>query len=288
MQDWSDHAKGLFLAVTGILVLTPDALLIRLITVDQWSLLFWRGLFTFGALAFYIAISRRANPLKSFRVMDRKGVLIATLFAFNTILFVTSIRHTAAANTLVIISTAPLFAAAMSSLFLGEHAPLRTWITALIGVVCIGAIMGGGLGGATLIGDGAAVIVAMTLGAILTMLRHGREDDSESIVALGGLITVVLVAAVADPFSLMGLDWVYMLILGGLVIPISFALTTHAPKYIPSPEVSLIFLLETVLGPLWVWLVIDEAPTELTFVGGSILVAALVVHTVLALREDRA
>ncbi|MCW8916850.1 MAG: DMT family transporter [Magnetovibrio sp.] len=287
MKQHSDHAKGLWLAIIGILVLTPDALLIRLISADEWTLLFWRGLFTFAALTVFIAVQRKSNPLPYFFALKRKGVIVATLFAINTILFVISIRHTPVANTLVILSTAPIFAAVFSSLFLGEHAPMRTWVTAVIGVVCIGAIMGEGLARATFIGDGAAVGVAMFLAAILTMLRHGGDDDTTSIVALGGLINAAMVIGFATPFFLVGTDWLFMIILGGLVIPISFGLTTTAPKYLPAPEVSLIFLLETILGPFWVWLVIDEAPPELTLIGGGILIATLIVHTVLSLRTAK-
>jgi len=290
VQHWSDHAKGLFLAITGILILTPDALLIRLIETDQWSLLFWRGMFTFLTLALYITLTRRGNPVTHFRKLSRKEIVVATMFAINTILFVTSIRHTAVANTLVIISTAPVFAAVLSSLFLGEHAPLRTWITALIGVACITFIMGSDFGQINWVGDGAAVIVACTLGAILTLLRHDgkSEDDPAAIIGLGGLLTAGMVVFAAAPFSLQGLDWLFIFILGGFVIPVSFVLTSTAPKYLPAPEVGLIFLLETILGPIWVWLVVDEAPPELTVVGGSILIAALFVHTVLALRQVRA
>ncbi|MEG3616908.1 DMT family transporter [Magnetovibrio sp. PR-2] len=287
MHNRSDHAKGLWLAIVGILVLTPDALLIRLISADEWTLLFWRGLFTFGALTLFITAHRRTNPVQAFTRLSRKGVLVAFLFAVNTCLFVVSIRHTSVANTLVILSTAPIFAAAMSSLFLREHAPMRTWFTAVIGVVCIAAIMGEGLQRSTFIGDGAAVGVALFLAAILTLLRRG-DLDTTPIVALGGLMTASMMVAFAAPFSLVGLDWVYMVILGGVVIPVSFGLTTEAPKYVPSAEVSLIFLLETVLGPFWVWLVIGEEPPELTLIGGAILITVLAVHTVLGLRAKRA
>ena len=159
MQNWSDQAKGLFLAITGVLVLTPDALLVRMISADEWSLLFWRGLLTGLALALYI-LGRDRDLLSAFRSVSKRGWLIAALYACNTILFVVSVRHTAVANTLVIMSTAPLFAAVMSSLFLREHAPLRTWLTASIGFVCIAAIMGESLGSAHLLGDGAAVGMA--------------------------------------------------------------------------------------------------------------------------------
>lgn len=287
MNDWPDHTKGLVLAIVGVLILTPDALLVRLITADQWSLLFWRGFFTFITLTLYLMWKYKCGPTRPFRALNRRGVFIATLFGVNTILFVISIRHTAVANTLVILSITPIFAATLSSFFWREHAPLRTWVTAVVGVACIAAIMGEGLGQATFIGDGAAVGVALLLAVILTMLRHGPNQDPVAIVGLGGLFAAGAVVGVAAPLSLMGMDWVYVAILGGFVVPVSFALTAQAPKYLPAPEVSLIFLLETVLGPLWAWLVIDEVPPELTLLGGGILIGALIVHMLLGLRSKR-
>lgn len=285
MQDWSDQAKGLFLAITGVLVLTPDALLVRLISADEWSLLFWRGLLTGLALALYIGGRDRA--FRTFTTVSNRGLLIAALYACNTVLFVISIRHTAVANTLVIMSTAPLFAAVMSSVFLREHAPLRTWLTASIGFVCIAAIMGESLGSANFIGDGAAVGMAVLQGALFTLLRREGHVDTAPIISIGGFMMALMVLPLASPASLTGADWPYMLILGAVILPISFVLTTSAPKYIPAAEVSLAFLLETVLGPIWVWMVLGEVPPELTVFGGAILIAALTVHTVLGLRSKR-
>jgi len=289
MNTWSDHAKGLMLAFTGILVLTPDSLLVRLIETDTWTLLFWRGLFTFLTLAAYVVLTRPGRLTQTFTKMTRKEWGVGILFAINTILFVVSIRNTSVANTLVILSTAPLVSAVMSSLFLGEHAPLRTWLTAILGVVCIAIIMGGSIGETNLLGDSAAVGVAITLGSNLTLLRHGHStgtgiEDPLPYLAIGGLLAALMVLPWAAPFSLTGLNWLYAVLLGCVVMPVSFMFTSKAPRYLPAPEVGLIFLLETVLGPLWVWLVLNEVPPTLTFIGGAILLTALAAHTALALR----
>lgn len=113
----NDHARGLVLAIVGILILSPDSLLVRLIAADQWTLLFWRGMMTFVTLTAFLLFSHRRDTLKRFHALGIKGLAIAALLALNTTLFVVSIRHTAVANTLVLVSVAPLLAAVFSSFF---------------------------------------------------------------------------------------------------------------------------------------------------------------------------
>ncbi|MCP4286908.1 MAG: DMT family transporter [Gammaproteobacteria bacterium] len=284
----NDHARGLTLAVVGILILSPDSLLIRLIEADQWALLFWRGLMTFVALTLYLLFTHGRETLKRFQAFGLLGLVIACLFALNTTLFVVSIRHTAVANTLVLLSIAPLFAAVLSSFFLAEHAPPRTWIATLVSILSIVYIMGEGLGSASLVGDSAAIGLALTMAVVLTLLRARRSSDVVPIVAFSGLLLAVAVAPFSEPLSLGGSDWLYMCILGLLVIPVSFALTLSAPKYLPAPEVGLIFLLETVLGPFLVWLVIGEEPPAATLIGGVVLVSTLTLHAVVSLKQSGA
>ncbi len=283
----NDHARGLALAVTGILILTPDSLLIRLITVDHWSLLFWRGLMTFVTLTLWQLFSDRQTALARIQAIGAMGFLVAMLFALNTSLFVISIRHTAVANTLVILSAAPLIAAVFSSLFLREHAPLRTWIATVIGVASIALIMADSRGAANLVGDGAALAMAITMAAILTLLRRMRSDSAVAIVALSGLLLALAMLIPSQPLSLSGSDWLFMSLLGLVIIPVSFALAFAAPRYLPAPEVGLIFLLETILGPFLVWLVLGEEPPVATLVGGVVLIITLVVHAAFSLRNSR-
>ena len=281
----NDHARGLVLAIVGVLVLSPDSLLVRLIGADQWSLLFWRGLMTSLTLSLYLFMLHGCGILKRFQACGFVGLVVAALFALNTSLFVVSIRHTSVANTLVLVSVAPLFAAIFSSLFLAEHAPPRTWIATVLGILSIGYIMQEGLGSASLIGDSAALGLALTMAAILTLLRARRSSDAVPIVACSGLLLAVVMLPFSEPLSLSGGDWRYMSILGLFVIPVSFAFTLSAPKYLPAPEVGLVFLLETVLGPFLVWLVIGEEPPERTLIGGTLLVLTLAVHAAISLKK---
>lgn len=283
-----NQALGLAFALTGVLVLTPDALLIRLVEADRSTLLFWRVLLEGLTLWAFLAFYYRRRLLTVTLAMGGIGVLAVAVFSLSTILFVTSITYTKAANTLFILSTAPLFAALISWLVLRERVARRTWIAIVFALVGIGVIFAGGLGGGTVLGDSLAVGAALSLAAQLTIARHARAVNLVPALATAMLVVAVLsLVTFAEPMSISSMDALWLGLLGCFVLPIAFGLLTLAPRHIPSPEVSLIMQLEAVLGPLWVWMGVGEVPPIATFIGGGIVLVTLVVHSYLGLREYR-
>lgn len=283
-----NQALGLTFALTGVIVLTPDALLIRLVEADRSTLLFWRVLLEGLTLWAFLACYYRKRLLAVTLAMGRTGLLAIAVFSLSTILFVTSITFTKAANTLFILSTAPLFAALISWLVLRERVLRRTWIAIVFALIGIAIIFAGGLGGGTVLGDTLAVGAALCLAAQLTIARHARAVNLVPALATAMLVVAVLsLATFAQPMSISAPDALWLGLLGCFVLPIAFGLLTLAPRHIPSPEVSLIMQLEAVLGPLWVWMGVGEVPPVATFIGGAIVLATLVIHSWLGLREYR-
>jgi drug/metabolite transporter (DMT)-like permease len=281
----SDHMRGLVMVTVGVLVLSPDALIIRLVEADQWTLLWWRGLLTAIGLAAYLIFRNGREAGAKVLAIGRLGMLSTPLFAGSTILFVTSVTLTTAANTLVIVSAAPLFAAVFSHLFLGEVVPLRTWFAVVAGVTGIAVIFADSLGAGSLWGDLCAVGTAAFLAGHLVVARHARPVSMVPAVAISGLLVTAVVAPLAAPFAITSQDFVLLLVLGLVIMPISFGLITAGPRYLPAAEVSLIMLLEAVFGPLWVWLAVGEVPASATFLGGAVVLATLIIHAVLGLRR---
>lgn len=283
-----NQALGLAIALLGVLVLTPDALLIRLVEADRATLLFWRVLLEGLTLWAFLALYYRRRLPAVILAMGRIGLLAVAVFALSTILFVTSITLTAVANTLFILSTAPLFAALISWLVLRERVARRTWIAIVCALVGIGIILMGGLGGGTVLGDTLAVGAALSLAAQLTIARHARSVNLVPALATAMLLVALLAAfSYAQPLSISRSDARWLGLLGFVVLPVAFGLLTLAPRYIPSPEVSLIMQLEAVLGPLWVWLGVGEVPPIATFIGGGLVLVTLVIHSWLGLGEYR-
>jgi len=281
MLSSREHVRGLVLTISGVVVLSPDALLVRLIAADTWTVLWWRGLLMGIGLFVYVALRDPRGIAGSVQALGPVGFLSVPLFAGTVTLFVTSLALTSAANTLVILSVAPLFAAVFGRVFLGEAVPPWTWIAILAGIVVIFA---GNLGGGTVWGDLCAVGSVACIAGHFVVARHRRAVSVVPAVALSGFLMCAVSTLWAAPFDVASEDLVLLAVLGLGVIPISHALITEGPRYLPAAEVGLIMLLETVLGPLWVWWVLGEVPMAVTFVGGAVILATLIAHSIAGLR----
>ena len=288
MQGLSTHAKGIVITAAGVLAITPDTLLIRLMTTDPWTLLAYRSLLMGLALSLGLTLYYRGGTLACFRAIGRQGLFLSLLLALAGILFVMAVSHTSVANTLIIMSAAPLFAAIMSRLFLKEPVAPRTWIAVALTMGGVAIIVQGSLGGGQLLGDLLAIGASAALAGSFTMIRGSRAINMIPAAALSGFIAGLVALPLAGPFSLGQSDLGYLLLMGLIMLPASFALTTLGPRYLPAPEVSLLMLLETFLGPLWVWLVLHEEPSQQALIGGAVIVTVLVVHSAVTLRRIQA
>ncbi len=157
-------------------------------------------------------------------------------------------------------------------------------------MVCFGGILlifSGSLKSGLLLGDLLALGATCMWGSNLVVIRSGKAVNMIPANLLGNLmVPIVALAAGAQPANVATDDILLLLLLGGIVLPVSFTLITLGPRYLPAPEISLILLIETIFGPIWVWLALEEVPHSSTFIAGLLIVATLVVHTLLSLRAQ--
>ena len=278
MSRGDEKIRGTLLMVLAVLVLSPDALLISLVSTDPWTLVFWRGFLTACTLMVALFLSHGRETLVEVSRMGRTGILAGFFFGVSTISFVWSVRLTAAANTLVIIAAMPLFAAILTGIFLSERVPGRTWIAVTVGFAGIVAIFSGSLNKGSIFGDLLALLTAILMAANFVIIRSRKEISMIPAVVLSGLMTTLFTLFINKPLTVDRVDIIMLAVMGSVVLPIPLTLMTVAPKLIPAAEVSLIMLLETFLGPLWVWLALAERPARETFLGGGLLVTTLIVH----------
>jgi drug/metabolite transporter (DMT)-like permease len=287
-MDRSSHIKGLLITFTAVVILSPDALLVRLIHCDVWTLLFWRCLLTGSMQALFLAVIYRRQFLQSFRNIGRIGLISAGIVTTGSFFFVNALRHTAAANALIILAATPLFSSLLSWLFLRDKIARRTWIAITI---CFGGILlifSGSLRSGLLFGDLLALGATLMWASNLVVLRKGKAVNMVPANLLGNLMVVpITLLAGAQPLSVSPTDMTYLIVLGGIVLPVSFTLITMGPRYLPAPEVSLILLTETILGPIWVWLAINEVPQATTLVAGALIISTLALHTFMSLWATR-
>ncbi len=279
------QGRGILISLVAVLILSPDALLVRLISVDPWTLIFWRGLLSGCAILLFCLVQMRRDFFKGLIAIGRIGLLAGIIQAAATFFFVNSLRQTSAANTLVILAAVPLFSAVFSRIFLKETIRRHTWIAVCIGFAGIALLFAGSLGGGSLRGDLCAVVAASLWATFLVIARRARAVNMVPAVALGGLLSALFVwLCGVDPLAIPSHDWPFILALGLFVLPVSFAMITVGTRLLPAPEVSLILMLETPLGPFWVWLALGERPSPTTLAAGLLIVGTLVAHTLIAIR----
>ncbi len=257
--------KGLAIGLFGVLTLSPDALLIRLLSVSGWTLVFWRGLLMSATLMFAVALTNRGAFVQTVRGIGRIGILAAVLQAAGSICFVMSILNTQVANTLIILGALPMFVAIFSSIFLQERASLHTWLAIPVSALGIVITMHKGFALGQWTGDLLALCTAI-LGSIhLILLRYARGRNLTPSAALGGLFGASVAFVMAPTVLIPAVDFPYLAVMGCVVIPVAFSCFVTAPRFIPAPEMSLVVLLEMVLGPNWVWLGLGERPADAAF-----------------------
>lgn len=274
-------AFGLMLAAFGALVLTPDAMFLRLSGMSGTQMMGWRGIFMGTALiVVWLLTSRdRKRDLRLLASGGGAGIVVAQFF--NSTLFTLGIASSPAAILLLGVATTPIWAALLSWLLLGDRTSRATWIT--IAVVAIGisiAVLGGGAGVGVsmrtiMLGALAGLGVALMLAVNFVVLRSRPELPIPLLIGLGALgVGGVGVSVTGSSHMLEGQVWA-IAVTGLVILPISFLTLSIASRHTAAANVSLLLLLETVLGPIWVWLVIGEAMTPAMLVGGAIVVAAI-------------
>ncbi|MFZ0485995.1 MAG: DMT family transporter [Arenicellales bacterium] len=282
----SPHTRGFVITVTGVLILCPDTLLIRLAEaqgLDQWTIAFWRGIFTSaGILVFYRCLHGKGALREGLR-LDAWMILAALLMAVQALAFVLSVANTAVANTLVIIATGPLFTALLAWLFTEERPPLRTWITIAAALLGMLVIFHHDLNSKGLFGDALALVSAIGLGGTFVIVRHRKAVNMMPAMSAGMFLSALAVLPATAPLAINAGGLGFLVLQGLLVMPLSFGLLTLGPRYLPAPEVSLLLLMETVLAPWIVWMAIGEPVSNTTALGGAVILIALAVNAVLGL-----
>lgn len=276
---FSPQRKGVVIVLTGVLTLSFDALLIRLADAAAWDVAFWRGAFMACALFLLIGLRGQTASLRRYIGFGLPAFITALLQGVGSALFVLAISSTSVANTVVLIATAPLFAAIASHFFLRERVALHTWIACALVAAGVALVFGGSLDFSQTTGNLYALGGAVTLGGNLTILRRYHGMPRIPLVAVSGLVTAAIALPGSLPLELTPHSYMVLALMGVVQMPLALVLITSGTRYLTSPEVSLFLLLETLLGPLWVWLALGESIPRETLVGGALIVATLLAHS---------
>ena len=286
MKNLTDQQKGSLMAFVAVMFITPDSLFIRLSSVDTWGLVFYRGIIPFFTVFLGMLLIYKLNFFKILFTSGYHGLLYVGTFSLTNITFVVSIQNTNVANTLVMIATAPMLSAILGALFLKEPPDKKTWISIIITFFAIIYIFFDSLKLGNFFGDILGFITALGLAVGAVTIRSAKTKNLVPAAVVGKLFVAIFALFFIDTFVLMDKDLIIVPLMCILCVAIPFVLVTIAPRFIPAAEVNLFFLLETIIGPIWVWLIIKEQPSIETLYGGAIIITTIAIHSFLKLKNS--
>ena len=280
-----NQRKGMLLAFSGIMFITPDSLLIRLADIDSWNLIFYRGFIPFLTILIGLLIIYKSNLFKKILDNGWHGVAFILTFAITSIVFVVSIENTNVANTLVMVALAPMLSAIISLIFLKENPDQKTWVAIIITTLAVIYIFYDAVDSGDFLGNFLGLICATGLAVNAVIIRSAKKISLLPSAMIGKLVVSLFALIFIDQITLENNDLFIVPLMCVFCIAIPFVCVTLAPRYITAPEVNLFFLLETIFGPLWVWLVIKEQPSIETIMGGTIIIITIAIHSALVLKK---
>ena len=286
MKNFTDQQKGSLMAFVAVMFITPDSLFIRLSNVDTWGLVFYRGIIPFFTVFLAMLLIYKLSFFKILFTSGYHGLIYIGTFSLTNITFVVSIQNTNVANTLVMIATAPMISAILGAIFLKEPPDKKTWISIIITFLAIIYIFFDSIKLGNFYGDILGFITALGLAVGAVTVRSAKSKNLVPAAVVGKLIVAIFALFFIESFVLIDKDLYIIPLMCIMCVAIPFVLVTIAPRFIPAAEVNLFFLLETIIGPIWVWLIIKEQPSIETLYGGAIIIATIATHSFLKLKNS--
>ena len=276
------------MAFIGVMFITPDSLFIRLANIETWGMLFYRGAIPFVVVLFGLLLFYKNNFYRALLKIGYPGIFYIISFSICNITFIISIQNTNVANTLIMVAMAPMLSAVLGAIFLKEAPDKNTWFAIFITFAAVTYIFYDSIELGNFFGDIFGFITAFGLAVNANLARYAKNVDLVPSAVIGKLCVAIFAFFFVDNFELAGNDIIVVPLMCIMCVALPFVLVTIAPRFINAAEVNLFFLLETIIGPIWVWLVIKEQPTPETILGGLIIITTIAIHSFIKIKNSQA
>lgn len=274
---------AIVLLVVASLIFSTGAMFVRgLDHADAWTTVFWRSLSACASLVLLILWRERSNTAAAIRTMGRPGVTVAVSFTISSIALVVALSRTSTAIVLVIFALGPLAAAIMAWALIGERVRGYTWVAIAVTVAGVAYMVSGPGAGGSMTGALIALLIPISFGFGAVMIRRHAEVGMAPAMLLATIISALVAWPFADPLSVTRHDLLLLLTFGFAQLGVGLAIFSVGAARAPATDVALLSMLEPIMGPIWVWIFMDEYPGVPALIGGSAVFAALVAHTVYA------
>ncbi len=282
-----DNKLGTALIVGSAVAYSLSGYFTRLIELDVWTILFWRGIFGGAFIGVFIAWRRWGDLRGALRGMGLPGAFVTLLSALATICFIGALRLAPVADVMTIHAAIPFMTAAIAFLFTGEREDWVTWGASLTALVGVAVILNPQGGDAPPIGGILATVMALSYAAMMVIIRRNQQVSMLPAAGLSALLCALIALPLADPAAVGGADLLELFLFGTLQFGMGLLLMMLGTRLISATRSALIGSLENPLAPLWVWLAFAERPTPATWIGGAIVMTAVIGDIALKARRAR-
>jgi len=286
LNNLTPQQKGSLLAFIAVVFITPDSLFIRLSNIETWGMLFYRGAIPFVVVLIGLLFFYKNNFFNAIFAIGYPGIFYIFSFSICNITFIISIQNTNVANTLVMIAMAPMLSAILGAIFLKEIPDYKTWLAIIITFIAVAYIFQDSIELGNFYGDIFGLITALGLACNAVLARFAKDRDLVPSAVIGKLCVAIFALFFVESFALVESDLIIVPLMSVMCVAIPFVLVTIAPRFIPAEEVNLFFLLETIIGPIWVWLIINERPSLEALQGGLVIIITIAIHSFLKLKKS--
>jgi DME family drug/metabolite transporter len=281
-------AIGIALVLSSAVAWSTAGFFARMVPIDIWVVVFWRGIFGALSIAMLAMIERRRFGFDWKRAFGLAGIALILISAMGKIAFLYALQNTTVANVTVIYATLPFITAVLAWLWFRERAERRTLIGSLVaGAGVIVTVAGStGLGGGNILGDLAALFMTFTMAVMTVIMRRHKDVPMLEAAALSGIAAAIIAFPMADPFTATVTDILWLAAFGIVTQGGGLGLYTMGARRLPSAQAALLSASEVPMSPLWVWIFFNEVPARETFIGGGLVLAAILWNVGIALRKS--
>ena len=281
----TNNAKGLALTSLGVFIMSLESLFIKFTTISPFLFSFYIGIFMFISMISTFLFKEKAVLKKALSTNLLMLIVCAILMGTSNIFFITAVKTTTVANVVIIFSTAALFSALFAYLFYREKITKNIIVASFFMFVGLFIIFNDKLEIGSIEGNIYALLCTAFFATSYVILSRYKEMDRFILTAFSGLALSMIAFFFCDDLSIDFKTLAVVMIMGLLISPISRVFLGNGAKYISASEVSLLMIIETIMAPVWVWIFLNEVPSSYTFIGGSIIVATLIVNSLYTLKK---
>jgi drug/metabolite transporter (DMT)-like permease len=272
------HAQGILLIILSAVAYSSAGFFTRLIHLDAWTMLFWRGLFAGLMILCVIIVQERRNTLAAMRAIGRPGVAAALCSTAATILYLNAFRRTSVADVAVIFAAAPFLTAGLGWLWLGVREAWTTLAASLVAIIGVSIMVSGAVADGHLTGDLLAFGMTLLMAVMMLIIRQQHETPMLPAACLSALLCPLGVWPFASPFDIASIDLFKLFLFGTTQFGLGLVFLVIGGRLVSATENALINTLELPLAVAWVWVCFNEMPTGSSLVGGIIVMAAVAAH----------